>query len=126
MIGWIDNQLAAAIAELAKELPVGHLYANGTGFIPTVKRPLYRAIGDGSGGKLECRSQWWVARLPGDWDEIEPGQLVIANEGPGYGWWNAIVIEVNGDMLTPHWRDFPWQENVVQHRSAVALIRPSA
>ncbi len=44
--------------------------------------------------------------LPGDWDDIEPGQLVIANEGPGYGWWDAIVVEVNGDMLTLHWRDF--------------------
>ncbi len=45
--------------------------------------------------------------LPGDWDEIAPGHLVVANEGPGNGWWDAIVVEVNGDMLTLHWRDFP-------------------
>ena len=25
--------------------------------------------------------------------------------------------EVNGNMLTLHWRDFPWQPDVVQHRS---------
>ncbi len=112
---------------MAKELPVGHLYANGTGFIPAVKYELYTVLSatvaaesphaDGNDGS---------PGLPGDWDDIEPGQLVIANEGPGYGWWDAIVVEVNGDMLTLHWRDFPWQENVVQHRSAVALIRPAA
>jgi hypothetical protein len=63
--------------------------------------------------------------LPRTWDEIAPGHLVIASEGPGNGWWDAIVAEVNGDMLTLHWRDYPWQPNVVQHRSAVALIKPA-
>ncbi len=119
-----------AIAEVAKELPVGHLYANGSGFIPTIKHQLYSWLSatvaaespdagsaDGNDGS---------PGLPRDWDEIAPGHLVVANEGPGNGWWDAIVVEVNGDMLTLHWRDFPWQENVVQHRSAVALIRPGA
>jgi hypothetical protein len=63
--------------------------------------------------------------LPRSWDEIAPGHLVIASEGAGNGWWDAIVVEVNGDMLTLHWRDFPWQPDVVQHRSAVALIKPA-
>jgi hypothetical protein len=63
--------------------------------------------------------------LPHNWDEIAVGHLVIANEGPGWGWFDAIVVEVNGDMLTLHWRDFPWQPNVVQHRSSVALIKPA-
>ena len=62
--------------------------------------------------------------MPRNWDEIAPGHLVIANEGVGQGWWEAIVVEASGDMLTLHWRDYPWQKNVVQHRSAVALIKP--
>ncbi len=116
-----------AIAELAKDLPVGHLYANGTGFIPTVKYDLYTVLSATVAAESpNADGNDRAPALPGDWDDIEPGHLVIANEGPGYGWWDAIVVEVNGDMLTLHWRDFPWQENVVQHRSAVALIRPAA
>ena len=117
------------IAEVAKDLPVGHLYANGSGFVPTIKYDLYtklsatiaaesRSAGSDNGG-----GPAGSPGLPGDWDEIDIGHLVIANEGPGNGWWDAIVVEVNGDMLTLRWRDFPWQENVVQHRSAVALIK---
>lgn len=115
-----------AIAELAKDLPEGRLYANGNGFIPPVPYALYatlsatiattsRKTGGGAGGS---------PGLPRNWDEITPGQLVVANEGAGNGWWDAIVVEVNGDMLTLHWRDFPWEQNVVQHRSAVALVNP--
>jgi hypothetical protein len=80
------------IAEVAKELPVGHLYANGSGFIPTIKHDLYARLsatvaaesrsagsdnGDGPAGS---------PGLPGDWDEIDIGHLVIANEGPANGW----------------------------------------
>ena len=39
-------------------------------------------------------------KQPRSWDEIAPGHLVIASEGPGNGWWDAIVVEVNDDMLT--------------------------
>ena len=116
-----------AIAELAKDLPEGRLYANGNGLVPPVPHALYarlsatiaaasRNAGDDNGGGSPG--------LPRDWNEIAPGQLVVANEGPGNGWWDAIVVEVNGDMLTLHWRDFPWQQDVVQHRSTVALINP--
>ena len=66
----------------------------------------------------------WLAWTAGRLGRDRPGHLVIATEGPANGWWEAIVVEVNGDMLTLHWRDFPWQENVVQHRSTVALIKP--
>ena len=63
--------------------------------------------------------RWRASRspeLPRSWDEIAPGHLVIANEGIGDGWWEAIVVEVKGDMLTLHWRDYPWQPDIIQHR----------
>jgi hypothetical protein len=109
-------------------------YANGNGFVPPVKKDLYATLAgviaaasgnggtDGAGGAAGKDAS---PGLPRSWDEIAPGHLVIASEGPGNGWWDAVVVDVNGDMLTLHWRDFPWQPDVVQHRSSVALIKPA-
>ena len=119
-----------AVAAVAKKLPEGRLYANGNGFIPSVRHGVYatlaatiaaanRAVGiKGAGAAAGSPG------LPQSWDQIGPGHLVIANEGAGQGWWDAIVVAVDGDMLTLHWRDFPWAPDVVQHRSTVALIKP--
>ena len=45
--------------------------------------------------------------LPRAWDEIAPGHLVIAQEALEYGWWEAIVLARDGDMLTLRFRDYP-------------------
>ena len=123
-----------AVAALAKKLPNGRLYANGNGFVPPVRRDLYTTLAaviaqaSRNGGAQAAGGAAAEAGSPGlprSWDEIGPGHLVIASEGPGNGRWDAIVVEVNGDMLTLNWRDYPWQPNFVQHRSAVALIKPA-
>jgi hypothetical protein len=44
--------------------------------------------------------------LPRTWDEIAPGHLVIAQEALEYGWWEAVVIARNRDMLTLRFRDY--------------------
>ncbi len=41
------------------------------------------------------------------------------------GWWEAIVVARDGDMLTLKWRDYPLQANAVQHAGAVALLKPT-
>ena len=60
--------------------------------------------------------------LPKTWDEIAPGHLVIAEESLENGWWHAIVLSRNGDMLTLRFRDYPKLRKFVRHRAAVALI----
>lgn len=60
--------------------------------------------------------------LPQTWDEIGPGHLVIAQEALEYGWWEAIVLARNNDMLTLRFRDFPKLPKFARHRAAVALI----
>ena len=50
---------------------------------------------------------------------------MIAQEGARDGWWEAIVVEKNDDMITLRWRDYPRQANVVRHRLAVALLYPN-
>jgi hypothetical protein len=63
---------------------------------------------------------------PKDWQNLSVGHLVLATEGGGGGWWEAIVIGVEGDMVTLRWRDYPGYQKFSQHRSAVALMKPSA
>ena len=60
--------------------------------------------------------------LPKSWDEIAPGHLVVAQEALDNGWWEAIVLDRNGDMLTLRFRDYPKLPKFARHRAAVALI----
>ena len=63
---------------------------------------------------------------PRDWDDISVGNLVIAQASVEEGWWEAIVIAREGDTLTMRWRDYPGYPKLVQHRTAVALLKPGA
>ena len=123
----------AALAELAKKLPTGRLYATGRAFVPAVGRNLYGKIVE----QLKLAGQPAPRRptdqaaaeqpapgLPATWDDIAVGHLVIAHEGAKDGWWEAIVVARDGDMLTLKWRDYQ-QPNVVRHASAVALLKPT-
>jgi hypothetical protein len=118
------------LADIAKKLPVGRLYANGRGFVPNVRPQLYNEVmaglaaepqHDGTGAEIPA-----ATGLPRTWDEIAPGHLVIAQESLTCGWWEAIVIGRNGDMFTLRFRDYPKLPKYIRHRSAVALISPPA
>jgi hypothetical protein len=62
--------------------------------------------------------------LPKTWSEIQVGSLVIGHEGHADGWWEAVVTEVRGDVLTLRWRDYPHQRAVTRDRQDVALLFP--
>jgi hypothetical protein len=116
------------LAALAKKLPVGRLYSNGKGFVPNVRQNLYSQIivelapqPQAAIGKDNDELPV-AAGLPSNWDDIAAGHLVIAQEALEYGWWEAIVIERNGDMLSLRFRDYPKLPKFSRHRAAVALI----
>ena len=126
-----------ALAELAKKLHPGRLYATGRAFVPPVGRNLYGKIVEQL--KLagqpapemtdqmdtdQSAAEAPAPGLPATWDEIAVGHLVIAHEGVKDGWWEAIVLARDGDMLTLKWRDYQ-QPNVVRHAGAVALLKPT-
>jgi hypothetical protein len=115
-----------------KKLPVGRLYSNGRGFVPNVRQSLYSEIivalavePQAAIGKDQDEPPV-ATGLPRTWDEIAPGHLVIAQETLEYGWWEAIVIARNSDMLTLRFRDYPKLPKFVRHRAAVALMSSSA
>ena len=112
--------MTASQIELAKKLPVGRIHANGTGFVPPIRGDLYSELklaaepSQQSGTTASTVAPSPAAApatpaqgLPKDWDSIEVGHLVIAQENLIEGWWEAIVIATDNDMLTLKWRDYP-------------------
>jgi hypothetical protein len=57
------------------------------------------------------------------WDEIRVGSLVLApaNEGAGYGWWEAVITGITNDLLTLRWLDYPREPIKARRRHEVAL-----
>jgi hypothetical protein len=112
------------VAEIAKQLPAGRLHASGQGLVPYIKGDLYiELVGAMAYDQLTPSDPGGTAEnLPASWDEVAPGHLVIAKESRECGWWEAIVVERNGDLLTLRYRDWPDHQTMVRHRSTVALI----
>jgi hypothetical protein len=131
--------VTASQIELAKKLPVGRIHANGTGFVPPIRGDLYSALQSAAEPPQQSGTAASTAAaspaaapaapaqgLPKDWDSIEVGHLVIAQENMAEGWWEALVIAADNDMLTLRWRDYPKVAPITRHRTAVALMKPTA
>src|SRR3984957_750483 len=110
------------VADLATQLPVGRVHATGRTFVPFIRRDLYDKLvaaspngnahptsppAGGSSGAEGAEPPGSTPNLPESWEKIGIGDLVIAQESREDGWYAAIVIEANGDMLTLRWRDYP-------------------
>ena len=118
------------VAEIAKKLPLGRLYANGRGFVPNVRQSLYSdlvvVLGQEPDAALSRNGNGLPAALglPRSWDEIGPGHLVIAQESLEYGWWEAIILARKGDTFILQYRDYPHLPRFVRHRSGIAMMSP--
>jgi hypothetical protein len=123
---------ASSVAEAAKKLPLGRLYANGRGFVPNVRQDLYSDLVVALGLEPQAalspetdKDSLPAARgLPQSWDEIGAGHLVIAQESLDYGWWEAIVLDRQGDTFTLRYRDYPHLPKFFRHRTGIALMSP--
>jgi hypothetical protein len=130
----VFNATPPDVADLAKKLPVGRLYANGRGFVPNIRQSLYSDLVVALGvqpqaalSKTGDKDTAPAARgLPRSWDEVGPGHLVIAQEALQYGWWEAIVLARKGDTFTLQYRDYPHLPKFVRHRTGIALMAPPA
>jgi hypothetical protein len=116
------------LTEVAPKLPAGRLHASGKGLVPYIKGPLYLDLIAAylPDPDPPASPDPTPQEIPGSWDEIEPGHVVIAKETSECGWWDAVVIERNGDLVTVRYRDYPQYPPMVRHRSAIALISPAA
>jgi hypothetical protein len=116
------------VAEIAAKLPAGRLHANGKGLVPYVKGDLYNELlfATLATELVKANPDPAPQDLPRTWDGLVPGHLVIARETLEVGWWEAIVVERTGDLVTVRYRDYPQYPPMVRHRSAIALITPPA
>src|SRR6266545_1708106 len=89
---------------------------------PLQYRPSLQATASGSARPASQQSG--QSNLPNSWDEIGAGHVVIAFDEPGEGWYEAIVVETSGDMLTMRWRDYPRERRFSRHRISVGLLYP--
>ena len=116
------------LSELAQKLPAGRLYAAGKGFVPYVKTDLYAKLVTATGGELTNRTGEQPPAAPGlprSWEDIAVGHLVLGQaDSAEDGWWEVIVVSIEGDMLTVRVRDYPKEPTYLRHRNAVALLRP--
>ena len=128
------------VAEIAARLPVGRVHATGRTFVPFIRRDLYdklvAAAPNGNARSASALESGGVGaagsgaaggsrpNLPRNWQEIGLGDLVVAQWGLEDGWYEAIVVEANGDMLTLRWRDYPRDRRIVRHRLRLGLLYP--
>ena len=128
------------VAEIAARLPVGRVHATGRMFVPFIRHDLYDKLvaaaangnghptspPNGSSGASGSTPGGSAPHLPQNWQAIGIGDLVVANENREDGWYEAIVVEANGDMLTLRWRDYPRVRRIVRHRLQLGLLYPGS
>ena len=126
------------VAEIATRLPVGRVHATGRTFVPFIRRDLYDKLlaaaangnahptspPNGPSGASGSAPGGSAPHLPENWQQIGVGDLVVAQEGQEEGWYEAIVVEAAGYMLTLRWRDYPRERRVVRHRLRLGLLYP--
>ena len=116
------------LAALAKKLPVGRLYSNGKGFVPNIRQSQYSELI----ATLAHEPQAALTKDDEPLPQVTSGLPKLPRNRAWspracrrslvYGWWDAIVLERNGDMLTLRFRDYPKLPKFVRHRAAVALV----
>ena len=116
------------VAEIAALLPAGRLHANGKGLIPYIKGHVYTELMYAALSPKPPQPNPDPAPqdLPRTWDDLAPGHVVIAKESLELGWWEAVVLERTGDLVTVKYRDYPQYPPLVRHRSVIALIGAAA
>jgi hypothetical protein len=135
-----DNTELHAIAE---GLPLGKIFATGRAFVPFVGRSAFdklAALVEG-GVTIEARATSGappVYPLPDMftteavntadalWAKVEVGSVVLAAQPDVYGpgWWEGVVVAVDGDDLTLRWVDDPAEKAFHASRRDIALRHP--
>jgi hypothetical protein len=147
LMGFHVVRVASETEELygiAESLPVGKIFSSGRAFVPLVAREAFhklRVLVDG-GVMVEVPSGQPAdvpptaamftteAATAADalWSKIEIGTMVLAAQPDLYGpgWWQTVVVAIEGDDLTLRWVDDAAGESFHLSRRDVGLRYPGA
>jgi hypothetical protein len=64
--------------------------------------------------------------LPTDWTDLKAGQLILAHEGTGEGWWEALIVDAKGTQVVVRWRDYSKPAKFTRSLVQTALLYPKA
>ena len=137
----------AELHGIAEGLPLGKIFATGRAFVPFVARSAFDKLATLVDGDITARAPRPIDAMPTEfdvsaladaetdppdayetmWATVEVGSMVLATLPSAYdGWWESIVVAVNGDNLTLRWRDAPKEKPFRVSRRNVALLHPAA
>jgi hypothetical protein len=133
----------AELHALSEGLPLGKIFATGRAFVPFVARAAFEKLATlvEGGVTIEARAAAGVAPVypladmftteavntaDALWSKIEVGTVVLAAQPDvwGPGWWEGIVVGVDGDDLTLRWMETPAEDGFHASRRNVALRHP--
>ena len=114
---------ASKLKLLLKTIPPGKIYVSGWDFAPKVRKGVFdRLIAELGVMAPEIPGGPPSPNLAVSWDAIDIGQTVLGQaDSAEHGWWPAVVVATEGDMLELRSPDYP-KIKVVRHRAAVALL----
>ena len=133
---------------VARQLAPGRVFASGRAFTPFARTAVFSQLVELAGDSSDPSTKGSTSGKPGavasngsaasgdqglgpaptaparpqSWDEIGIGSVVLATVGIEDGWWESIIIGVNGEALTLKWRDFPREPVFVPRRTELALL----
>jgi hypothetical protein len=130
---------------IAEGLPLGRIFATGRAFVPFVGRSAFdklAALVEG-GVTIEARvtsgappvyplrdifTTEAINTADALWSKVEVGSVVLAAQPDVYGpgWWEGVVVGVDGDDLTLRWVDDPAEKAFHASRRDIALRHPGA
>jgi hypothetical protein len=109
---------------IAAALPLGKIYATGRAFVPFVSRGRFDKLGTLVEGGITIEQRYesgaesvypkadmFTAEAVNTadtlWSKIEVGTRVLAEQPETYGpgWWEGLVVAIDGDELTLRWTD---------------------
>jgi hypothetical protein len=108
-------------ARIAAEQSDAEVKAGAAEQPPEANEPKGQA--DAALAEVRCISPV-TSGLPRSWEEIAVGHMVLAHESPDDGWWEAVVIQREDEILTLRYRDAPKLPKFIRHINTVALVNP--
>src|SRR5215212_11141201 len=137
---------------VARQLAPGRVFASGRAFTPFARAAVFSELVELAGGTSDPSTKGSTASngsaasgdqgpdpaptapadpkggpsRPQSSEEIGIGSVVLAHESVDEGWWESVVLGINGEALTLKWRDYPREKVFVRRRTALALLPAAA